>query len=399
MPAGFLFSWQGGGAGKAPSIDRPDSRRREFDEVVVRVAEIQARAAALHPDHAFDGNALFFQMPRPVLLFPGGDGEGQMQVAVAVVRRDRAARRLRRLRGRPFLEEQQYLLARNPHADKSLVAEQFFKSQHGFVEADGSLQIAHIQRGFEYPIHRGHRAFPFPQKSFCQPQSTPRTKPRDDCLIFPPVSDTIPITSARIGSGASFNLMELPNVFDPFVRDLVEKTLRPAEAAEPSGEIPAPFFMDEPRGIRLYQGDAMDLLRRARAETFDLIFADPPYFLSAGGITCQSGKMVSVDKGMWDRPTTFEAVHEFNLEWLRECRRLLRPNGTLWVSGTMHNIYSVGFALQTLGYKVLNDIAWYKVNPPPNLACRYFAEESVSACGSSSESGSNPSASASRATP
>jgi site-specific DNA-methyltransferase (adenine-specific) len=119
-------------------------------------------------------------------------------------------------------------------------------------------------------------------------------------------------------------------------------------------------------------GDAMGLLRRARSETFDLIFADPPYFLSSGGVTCQGGKMVSVDKGMWDKPTTFEAIHAFNLEWLGECRRLLKPNGTLWVSGTLHNIYSVGFALQTLGYKILNDIAWYKVNPPPNLACRYF---------------------------
>ena len=114
------------------------------------------------------------------------------------------------------------------------------------------------------------------------------------------------------------------------------------------------------------------MLRRARSEMFDLIFADPPYFLSNGGITCQSGKMVSVNKGRWDRSEGFEADHEFNRDWLRECRRLLKPNGAILVSGTSHNIYSVGYAMQTLGYKILNDIAWFKVNPPPNLSCRYF---------------------------
>jgi site-specific DNA-methyltransferase (adenine-specific) len=136
--------------------------------------------------------------------------------------------------------------------------------------------------------------------------------------------------------------------------------------------VPSPVFVDEKHGLRLYQGDALELLRQAKSEMFDLIFADPPYFLSNDGITCQAGKMVSVNKGIWDKATTFEEIHKFNLEWLKECQRLLKPNGTIWVTGTSHNIYSVGFALQTLGYKILNDIAWYKVNPPPNLSCRYF---------------------------
>jgi site-specific DNA-methyltransferase (adenine-specific) len=137
-------------------------------------------------------------------------------------------------------------------------------------------------------------------------------------------------------------------------------------------DTPAPIFVDEKRSIRLYQGDALELLRRAKDEMFDLIFADPPYFLSNDGITCQAGRMVSVNKGVWDKAETFETVHAFNMDWLRECKRLLKPNGTIWVTGTSHNIYSVGFAMQTLGYKILNDIAWYKVNPPPNLSCRYF---------------------------
>lgn len=108
------------------------------------------------------------------------------------------------------------------------------------------------------------------------------------------------------------------------------------------------------------------------AESVEMIFADPPYFLSSGGITCQSGKMVSVNKGAWDSASTPEQIHHFNLTWLKECQRLLTPNGTIWVSGTLHNIYSVGFAMQSLGYKILNEIAWHKVNPAPHLACRYF---------------------------
>ncbi len=108
------------------------------------------------------------------------------------------------------------------------------------------------------------------------------------------------------------------------------------------------------------------------AESFAMIFADPPYFLSNGGITCQSGKMVSVNKGNWDAGTDPAQILAFNLSWLDQCKRLLTPDGTLWVSGTSHNIYNVGYALQVLGFKILNDIAWHKVNPAPNLACRSF---------------------------
>lgn len=138
------------------------------------------------------------------------------------------------------------------------------------------------------------------------------------------------------------------------------------------GTTPNPYFENKEHGIRLYQGDALDLLKQSKSEKFDLIFADPPYFLSNGGVTCQNGKMVSVNKGQWDKSSSLAEIHAFNTEWLQECHRLLKPNGTIWVSGTSHNIYSVGFAMQTIGYKILNDIAWFKVNPPPNLACRYF---------------------------
>ena len=126
------------------------------------------------------------------------------------------------------------------------------------------------------------------------------------------------------------------------------------EVLEPT---PKPFFVHEERGIRLYQGDALAMLRQSRSEKFDVIFADQPCFLSNGGITCQNGQMVSVNKGKWDKAPSLEEIHLFNTNWLRECHRLLKPNGTIWVSGTSHNIFSVGFAMQTLEPKILNDVA------------------------------------------
>jgi site-specific DNA-methyltransferase (adenine-specific) len=135
------------------------------------------------------------------------------------------------------------------------------------------------------------------------------------------------------------------------------------------------FTSDSPF-LRLYHGNCLELLDAIAAKypdgRFDAIFADPPYFLSNGGITCHAGRMVKVDKGGWDKSRGHELNHEFNLEWLRRCQRVLKPNGTIWVSGTHHVIFSIGYAMQQLGFKILNDIAWEKSNPPPNLSCRYF---------------------------
>lgn len=104
----------------------------------------------------------------------------------------------------------------------------------------------------------------------------------------------------------------------------------------------------------------------------DLIFADPPYFLSNGGATCKGGRWASVNKGDWDRLTSVEAMHAFNRRWLGVCQSLLADHGSIVVSGTRHVIFSVGFAMQQLGFKLLNEITWEKPNPPPNLSCRYF---------------------------
>jgi site-specific DNA-methyltransferase (adenine-specific) len=119
-------------------------------------------------------------------------------------------------------------------------------------------------------------------------------------------------------------------------------------------------------------GDALEILKQLPSDSVDLIFADPPYRLSNGGITVQSGRMVSVNKGEWDvseGPTADFAFHE---AWLAECHRVLEPNGTLWVSGTYHSIYMCGFAMQKLGYRILNEVSWFKPNAAPNLGRRMF---------------------------
>ena len=122
----------------------------------------------------------------------------------------------------------------------------------------------------------------------------------------------------------------------------------------------------------LFLADAFKLLKNFPAESVDVIFADPPYFLSNGGITCKGGKVASVNKGAWDKGGTLDEKHAFNRRWLRLCKNILKPNGTLWVSGTLHNIYSVDMALEQEGFKILNNITWQKNNPPPNLTCKYF---------------------------
>lgn len=130
------------------------------------------------------------------------------------------------------------------------------------------------------------------------------------------------------------------------------------------------FYSSE--NATLILGDTIKKLKCIESESIDMIFADPPYFLSNDGVTCKSGRMVSVNKGDWDKTSSTEEKHKFNRKWIRECKRILKPNGTIWISGTYHNIYSIGFALEQEGFKILNNITWQKTNPPPNLACRCF---------------------------
>lgn len=192
-----------------------------------------------------------------------------------------------------------------------------------------------------------------PKKSTRQPKPLYRQKP--------PKKSGDDTSYAEIISPAHFELRE-----DGTVAAERREAKRAPELA----------FRDDARGLWLYHGNSLELLDAIAAKypegRFDAIFADPPYFLSNGGISCHAGKMVKVDKGDWDKSRGAEVNHEFNLEWLKRCQKVLKPNGTIWITGTHHVIFSIGYALQQLGFKILNDIAWEKPNPPPNLSCRYF---------------------------
>ena len=131
------------------------------------------------------------------------------------------------------------------------------------------------------------------------------------------------------------------------------------------------YYKSSDGAFTLLLGDCRQLLSQFDFQ-FDMIFADPPYFLSNGGISVQSGKIVCVDKGDWDRSFGKESIDNFNYKRIADCRDKLKDNGTIWISGTYHNIFSVANQLTELGFKILNCITWVKTNPPPNISCRYF---------------------------
>ena len=132
-----------------------------------------------------------------------------------------------------------------------------------------------------------------------------------------------------------------------------------------------PYYKSEDKNFYLLHGDTMELLPKFQHK-FDMVFADPPYFLSNNGLSIQNGKIVSVNKGNWDKSEGFEYINNFNREWLSLVRDKMKDDATIWISGTMHNIFSVGQILTELGFKILNVITWEKSNPPPNFSCRYF---------------------------
>src|SRR4030042_2381816 len=131
-----------------------------------------------------------------------------------------------------------------------------------------------------------------------------------------------------------------------------------------------PYFKD--KNFTLYNANCIDFLAKLPENSVDMIFADPPYLLSNGGFTCDGGKMVSVNKGEWDVSNGLKKDFDFHLTWTKACHRVLKPGGTIWISGTYHSIYQCGFALQVNKFHILNDIAWFKPNASPNLSCRFF---------------------------
>ncbi|SDE27168.1 DNA-methyltransferase [Riemerella columbipharyngis] len=132
-----------------------------------------------------------------------------------------------------------------------------------------------------------------------------------------------------------------------------------------------PYFKSDDKKFYLFHGDMMELLPKTDYQ-FDMVFADPPYFLSNDGLTIKNGKISSVNKGTWDKSFGINYINNFNRKWLSIVREKMKDNATICVSGTMHNIFSIGQLLQELEFKILNVITWEKTNPPPNFSCRYF---------------------------
>ena len=131
-----------------------------------------------------------------------------------------------------------------------------------------------------------------------------------------------------------------------------------------------PYFSSE--NCVIFNQDCFEILSRINENSIDMIFADPPYMLSNNGLTCQNGRMVNVNKGKWDKSKGFEEDTKFHDTWITACKKVLKPEGTIWISGTYHSIYQCGYLLQKNGFHILNDIAWFKPNAAPNLSCRFF---------------------------
>ena len=131
------------------------------------------------------------------------------------------------------------------------------------------------------------------------------------------------------------------------------------------------FYKSKDNTFSLIKQDTFKALEELNTK-FDMVFADPPYFLSNDGLTIKNGKVVSVNKGDWDKSSGTFKINEFNRRWLSLVRNNMKDNATIWISGTSHNIFSVGQILTELGFKILNIITWEKTNPPPNFSCRSF---------------------------
>jgi site-specific DNA-methyltransferase (adenine-specific) len=131
-----------------------------------------------------------------------------------------------------------------------------------------------------------------------------------------------------------------------------------------------PFYYSE--NAVLFNNDCLEILSYIPENSIDMIFADPPYMLSNNGFTCHNGRMAAVNKGEWDKSKGFEADTLFHDTWIQASRRVLKPEGTIWISGTYHSIYQCGYLLQKNDFHILNDIVWFKSNASPNLSCRFF---------------------------
>lgn len=170
--------------------------------------------------------------------------------------------------------------------------------------------------------------------------------------------------------GVLFDVIKTSEIIQPlqtFVLPSIKITSK-----QPSQSNLRSYFENKDNSFVLYLGNCLAVMSQLPANSIDMVFADPPYNLSNDGFSLHAGKRVSVNKGNWDKSRGFKDDYDFHYRWLNACKRILKPGGTLWVSGTYHSIYQCGHALQSLDYHIMNDIAWFKPNGSPNLSCRYF---------------------------
>jgi site-specific DNA-methyltransferase (adenine-specific) len=156
--------------------------------------------------------------------------------------------------------------------------------------------------------------------------------------------------------------------------DLVEKTMdSKGHFAKILSEVSSKFepYFNSKSNV-LFNENCMNVLKLIPENSINMIFADPPYMLSNDGFSCQNGKRVNVNKGKWDKSKGFDLDLEFHNNWISLCRKILKPEGTIWISGTYHSIYQCGYLLQKNNFHILNDITWFKPNASPNLSCRFF---------------------------
>lgn len=135
------------------------------------------------------------------------------------------------------------------------------------------------------------------------------------------------------------------------------------------------YYQSTDKNFSLYKGDSLQILSQI-SNQFDMIFADPPYFLSNGGKKIQGRRMVSVNKGEWDKKKSSDDIDKFNQEWINQCKPLLKDNGTIWVCGTYHNIFSVEKCLRNAGFRIINIITWQKSDPTPTWGNLHFNSSS-----------------------
>jgi modification methylase len=147
------------------------------------------------------------------------------------------------------------------------------------------------------------------------------------------------------------------------IERLETRLVKGAEARKTAQVSAEPLAVD-----RLIQGDCIASMRALPTACVDMIFADPPYNLQLGGdLSRPDGSHVDAVTDDWDKFDSLSAYDKFTRDWLAEARRILKPNGTIWVIGSYHNIFKVGSAIQDLGFWILNDIIWRKANPMPNF--------------------------------